>query len=163
MRKLIWLALFYVMVSHAESITKPIDGQIGFDSMDAAASEALENCSKISDKKEYGGVILEMNGRYYYTSFISGSDKEIGSFKIALWKGSKVVGLYHTHPIGFNSDIFSSEDVKFADEKNWTSYVGVLGNHLRIIRYVPGKTAKVIKRHLMSEGAVSDGESVSAT
>jgi len=161
MKRFIWLLMIHSVFSHAESITKPIDGQTGFVTMDEAGTKALEDCSKISDKKEYAGVILEFNGKYYYTSFISGSEKEIGSFKILLWKGSKVVGLFHTHPSGFHSDIFSSADVKFADEKNWVSYVAVLGEgHPTIIKYVPGKTSKSIRRDLMSEGPISEGESV---
>jgi proteasome lid subunit RPN8/RPN11 len=165
MNKIMILALLFIRVAFAaDPLTQPIPNQNGFDTMDMAATEALKECIKLSTKFEYGGVILEWNGKFYFTNPItSKSDKEIGTFRIAFYKGSKVVGLYHTHPPGFNSDIFSSSDVKFADDKSWVSYIAVINeSKSRVLRYTPGKTSKEIKHHLITEGEVSDGDPVSA-
>jgi len=163
--KRLWLLTFLyvgIVLGDELPITSPIRDQFGFETMDEAASAAVNNILTVSKELEYAGVIWERSGRYYFTNPITtGSDGDVGSFKIALYPNSKIVALYHTHPMMPHNDVFSSADVKFADDTKWTSYVGVITNTSHIvIRYVPGKTKKSFLKDVPAAGTVSEGEFV---
>ena len=75
--------------------------QGGYNCPDEAAKVALgsANPKSIRLNKEYGGLIYEKGGKFFYTIPVAG---KANSFKLALARpqlpnGAKVVGDYHTH------------------------------------------------------------------
>ena len=75
--------------------------QIGYACADSAAKAALNsaNPKSIRLNKEYGGLIYQKGGKYFYTVPIPGTENR---FKPSLARGlvprgAKIVGDYHTH------------------------------------------------------------------
>lgn len=96
----------------------------------------LEHVNKrsIRANREFGGFILEKEGKYYSTRPVKGNKTSFkpSSAKHKIPNGFKVVGDYHTHGadiIGYDNNVFSIADKKINDSarvnnSNHTSYLG---------------------------------------
>lgn len=100
---------------------------------DEAAEAVLKNANRRSIKKnmEFGGLIYELNGKFYPTRPIMGTKTSFkpSNAKHMVPKDAKIVGDYHTHgaeEIGYNSNEFSSADKRAHSyaPAGHTSYLG---------------------------------------
>jgi hypothetical protein len=132
-----------------------------FDTLDAAALAAEAAAMPLSDHFEYGGVLIERAGRYYYTLPVtSGSNKEL-ALRFSLPGDVKLAASFHTHPkYGDCDNYFSPTDVDAATRMRLPSYIGALIDG-SIHRFVPGRTRTVSRAASMGCVGGSAGESVS--
>jgi len=85
---------------------------------------------------EYGGVVVERGGRYFYTAPVTAHRGTELAFRILIPKDAHVVGMYHTHPRGriYLGDVdalayFSSNDIAIARSLGVVSYIAEECDH----------------------------------
>jgi len=108
-----------------------------FQSSDEAAKYALNSVT--DPTYELGGVVFQDPQGLYTTSEPVGN-KRTGKFEatVRIPKGSKAVGLFHTHPGDPSlSETFSSDDVHVADTLKMLSYIRAMESG-QIKKYEPG-------------------------
>lgn len=145
-------------------VSGPIQGQTGFDTMDAAAIAAEEMVVHKTISVEQAGAIYELGGKFYFTAPASNEGGDYFHVAVQFPVGAKFVGLYHDHPYAENNDMFSFPDVLTANQLHVTSYIAVIreGGKSHILKYVPGVTATFkwtngLDNTLESSGLVSRG------
>lgn len=142
-----------------------------FPTLEAAGKDAIEyiNQTSINDNLEYGGTIyIDPNdGQYYATTPVKGDEDGVDPFLSSPPSGIQPVGDYHTHanysiidplkgivPTGdpknddFNSDKWSSEDIKGVDQdakgkKEYKSYLGTPSGNCYEYNPITGKKKRV--------------------
>jgi proteasome lid subunit RPN8/RPN11 len=126
-------------------IPTPID-TLPFDTLDQAAVAAEQACEKISFDSgyEFGGVLLERDGKYYYTIASTSKDPTHFEIRAAFPSTYKLAGLYHTHP-GTDADSrwFSPEDVRVAGVLRVPSYIGVQFENGAVRRFTTGMHTEI--------------------
>lgn len=127
-------------------ISKPDKAQIGFDTMDEAAKAAESVAMPESTDYEYGGGIYEKDGKFFYTIAVTTKDSRSVDYSVALYLGSHMVGVYHTHPDSSPfADQLSSSDLQTAKKMHMVMYVGVVKkNH--VIKFDPASDVPVVAR-----------------
>jgi hypothetical protein len=156
------LGLFFISDSFAGTLplSKFDFDQVGFDTENDAAQAAVSESVKMSRSFEYAGAIIQRDGKFYYTTPVTDNCRtEVEGYRIVKPKGSLVVALFHTHPkspslADDNSEVFSSADVKTAQDMHVDSFVGVMKNDT-IIKYVPGAD-RVSQMHLSGANGFTD-------
>lgn len=109
-----------------------------YSSADEAAKAAEAAAMPLSRVYEFGGVIVERNGRFFYTTpTTSGRTGEV-KIRALIPVGARLAGLYHTHPGDSCGEFFSTEDVSTAMQMKLPSYIGVLSDG-SVRRFVPGQ------------------------
>lgn len=103
------------------------------------AVRAALNASSVHYRSEYGGIIYELNHRYYYTRPVTLEESSEVRFKVEIVRTAHLVALYHTHPPGALSSLFSECDIEIADQLHVPSYILVLDKG-QIKSFVPGVT-----------------------
>ena len=93
-----------------------------FTSVDQAAENALADANRHIGV-EYGGVIYEIAGKFYYSDPVTTNDNQAVTFRIRLQHDAHIVALFHTHPKGQNNDQFSECDIKMARTLKVPSYI----------------------------------------
>jgi proteasome lid subunit RPN8/RPN11 len=147
-----WISLWFLFAFNyctapiyaADLPTSRQEETIPYQTLDQAAKAALNVAMPLSkaDQTEYGGIIVELNGAFFYTSAVTTSESTALNFKAAFKHGAHFVGLYHTHPGNLDcSNYFSAPDVEIAEKFDITSYIGVVGPNT-IRRFIAGKTKK---------------------
>lgn len=146
-------------------IPTPID-TLAYDTLDQCAIAAEQATEQISFHSgyEFGGVLLEKDGKFYYT--IAGTSKQPTHFELRVGFPSTyhMVGLYHTHPQGTEGETsrwFSVEDVRVAKTLRVPSYIGVEYEQGAVRRYIPNvtRTGPEMNAHY-SRGQIALGEIV---
>jgi hypothetical protein len=122
-----------------------------FDTLDQAALAAEHACESMSfhSGNEFGGVLLERDGRYVYSLAQTSGMPSHFELRASFTSEYKLVGLYHTHPQGFDGEVtrwFSVEDVRVANTLKVPSYIGVEYEHGDVRKFTPGKTATTTER-----------------
>lgn len=124
-------------------------------SLEEAAISALRLSVKKSVRVEYGGCLFRKTTAdvkaFYFTEPATNHSPEDFAITCELPSGAKLVGLYHTHPLGSIPGI-STNDIDVAKKLNVTSFVAFIDQGT-IMSYVPGKTRV--------RGRVADGDFVS--
>lgn len=111
-----------------------------FEDADASAHAVLSGLG--DDSQEQAGVILvSPDGRYHYTTPTTSHQHDNFEVRVALQKGWKIAGIYHTHP-GKDDDgqVFSPQDLEMAAKLNVPSYIRFLKDG-SIRKYIPGQTS----------------------
>lgn len=122
----------------ASPVSSPVLGEVGSPNLDTAATAALQAATKVSTSVEEAGALYELNGLFYYTSPASNAADAQFNIRIAFPQGAKLIGLYHTHPAAPNNDMFSPNDLDIANSMHVTSYIAVMGQNIKVLRYTPG-------------------------
>jgi hypothetical protein len=114
-----------------------------FDSLDAAAIAAEQACEQISFHSgyEFGGVILERGGRFYYTIAQTSKKTNHLDLRASFTSDYHFAAIYHTHPGTHETDRwFSTADVQAANAHRVVSYIGVQFEQGAVRRYTPNVT-----------------------
>ena len=109
------------------------NNRTGYDTQDQAAAGALGNSNgaSIKQNKEYEGLIYKgKDGRYHYTGPAGGTDQSADPHAAKAPRGSRVVGVYHTHGdysiAGPNGEAIRTHD-PHRDDFNSDHFSGVHG------------------------------------
>ena len=150
MTKLILSTIVIVEIGFASSIcfaAKPLSKfnsniSKAESSVDKAATLALRLSVKKSTSIEYGGCLFkktkdDLNAFYFTEPATNGSPDEF-AITCELPSGSKLVGLYHTHPRGSELGI-STNDIDVAKKLKVISFVAFIDQE-KIMSFTPGKT-----------------------
>ena len=136
-----------------------------FDTLDQAAVAAEQACEKISFDSgyEFGGVLLERDGKYYYTIASTSKDPTHFEIRAAFPSTYNLAGLYHSHP-GTNADSrwFSPEDVRVAGVLRVPSYIGVQFENGAVRRFTTGMHTEIEPNANYKQGRIALGEIVNA-
>jgi hypothetical protein len=112
-----------------------------YDSMDAAAvaaEQATEPASFLSGY-EYGGLLLEKNGKFFYTAATTSHSTTSCNLGAAFTSDYKFVALWHTHPGQHEtSRWFSDADTAAATRLKVVSYIGIEFEKGAVRKFVPG-------------------------
>jgi hypothetical protein len=130
--------VFCAKIAFAAELT-PISDVVS-DTQDAAAKAALAIALPLSRTNEFGGVILQKDGKFYFTVPYTIHDTAHFQITARFTSDYKFVAIYHTHP-GYNSEsrVFSGDDVDVATRLHKISYIGLVqDNTVRV--FVPGVT-----------------------
>ena len=134
---------------------------VAYDTLDNAAVAAEQSCEDMSwhSGYEFGGVLLERDGKFYYSiAQTSRNDVHI-DIRFSFTTDYHFVGLYHTHPGNKGEEYtrwFSDADTRAADVHHVPSYIGIQYEHGAVRKYIPGFT-----RHENGlEGHIALGEVV---
>jgi hypothetical protein len=116
-----------------------------FDTLDAAALAAEHACESMSfhSGNEFGGVLLERDGKYVYSIAQTSGLAAHLDIRASFTSEYRLVGLYHTHPKGFDGEVtrwFSVEDVRVATTLRVPSYIGIEYEHGDVRKFIPGAT-----------------------
>src|SRR5687767_13448831 len=65
--------------------------------LDEAARAALALAMPLSKQVEHGGVVLELNGRFCFTTPEGGTETEV-LYRVVMPEGVNIAAIYHTHP-----------------------------------------------------------------
>jgi len=143
-------------------IPTPID-TLPFDTLDQAAVAAEQACEKISFDSgyEFGGVLLERDGKYYYTIATTSKLPDHFEIRAAFPSTYKLAGLYHSHP-GTDADSrwFSPEDVRVAGVLRVPSYIGVQFENGAVRRFTTGMHTEIEPNANYKQGRIALGEIV---
>ena len=100
------------------------------------------NPRSIEQNVEYFFLIYKKGGTYYSTTpATSGlkdgvAEDQIKAAKSSVPTGAKVTAFAHTHGKdigGYNSELFSREDITFARSNEWNSYLATPGSQIVIL------------------------------
>jgi len=126
----------------------------GETSLEDAAISALRLSVRKSVRIEYGGCLFRQTTAditaFYFTEPATNHSPDDFAITCELPSGAKLVGIYHTHPLGSIPGI-STNDIDVAKKLNVTSFVAFIDQGT-IMSYVPGKTRV--------RGRVADGDYV---
>ncbi len=99
---------------------------VAYAAQNDAAVAALRVALPESGEHEFGGIIVELGGAFYYTDPVSNGDDGDIAFKAVLSAGSRFMAIYHTHPsMKRDARLFSPHDVDEARRLGVDSYIGV--------------------------------------
>ena len=125
-------------------------------SVDDAAHAALLVAMPVSQSHEHGGVVLESEGVYYFTTPVTNGRTGEIAFAVLLPSTHRIAGIYHTHPDENEDSVkFSANDVAQAKARGARSYIGVMRD--RSIRVFDPKTMST-QRFIRSGSMLSRGE-----
>ena len=108
-----------------------INERATYDSMDEAAIAALVAISRPFSKYEFGGMIVERDGRFYFTVAVSSHSVDSVTFRMLKEPEENVVAVYHTHPIPETMTYdnasyamrFSPADAEYVRASGYVSYI----------------------------------------
>ena len=132
---------------------------VAYDTLDSAAVAAEQSCEDMSwhSGYEFGGVLLERDGKFYYSIAQTSRNNAHIEIRYSFTTDYNFVGLYHTHP--GNKEYarwFSDADTRTADVHHVVSYIGIEYEQGAVRKYIPGVT-----RHENGlEGYIALGEVV---
>lgn len=111
----------------------------GYKTVDEAIIAAMEQAIPLSKDYEYGGVIYKYKGAFYFTAPGTSKSNRHVNITARFPKGSKLLALYHTHPPGDESDLFSGNDVTTSQKLKLPYYMGSYADG-SIKVFTPGKS-----------------------
>jgi hypothetical protein len=105
-----------------------------FPTADEAAIAALSVALKRKPTVEWGGFVFQLrDGGYVYSEPVSSDRREICGYRGEAPAGSRLAGIYHTHPQHEADDYFSTRDIATAARMGVKTYIGVVsGRHIRM-------------------------------
>lgn len=100
-----------------------------FISAEDAAIAGLREAMPRSRRYEYGGAVLERDGRFYFTAPVTNRRRAHIAFSVVVPARHRIAAIFHTHPDhDTEGEKFSTNDVSQAKELNVVSYLGVLAD-----------------------------------
>jgi proteasome lid subunit RPN8/RPN11 len=93
---------------------------------EAAAIAALKVAAPLSREYEYGGAVLKTPDGYVYTAPVTTRESSAVRYRIELPASGSLAAVYHTHPDGGESKLFSPEDVRQSKALGLPSYIAAL-------------------------------------
>jgi hypothetical protein len=108
-----------------------VNERVSYDSIDEAAIAALTAVSHPFSRYEFGGMIVERDGRFYFTEAVSTHSVDSVTFRKVKVAYEKVVAVYHTHPIPASmlydsaslAMRFSPADAEYVKASGFISYI----------------------------------------
>lgn len=102
----------------------------GYETIDAAAAAglALASLATQEDHEYAGGIYKRQDGSYCYTVPVSNGSDENFRIQVQIPTGSKLAGLYHTHPAFPESDQFSESDINVAKAMHLPSFIKIIAS-----------------------------------
>lgn len=131
---LAFLALLFSSQANASGFVAALSGVDascqGYETIDAAAAAGLALASATGQEDhEYAGVIYRrLDGSYCYTVPVSNGSDENFRIQVQIPTGSKLAGLYHTHPAFPESDQFSESDINVAKAMHLPSFIKIIAS-----------------------------------
>jgi hypothetical protein len=146
------LAAAPAMASPASLLTEVVP----YETLNDAAKAAEAVAMPLSKVYEYGGVLVERNGKFFFTDPVTSG--RVGEIKVRalIPAGSHLAALYHTHPGNGCGRLFSREDVETATGMRLPSYIGAVADG-SVRLFAPGMP----KTPSVCHGAFSAGEVIS--
>lgn len=131
-------------LAHANPASAIVDTSVAFETIEAAATAGEIAALSASRVKEFAGVIVQTDGKYYISLPVSSGQEGHFQLAIKLTATQHMVALYHSHPSnndadGIKSQQFSSDDVAVAKSLKVISYIGVQYDHT-LRAFTPGQT-----------------------
>lgn len=118
-----------------------------YESVEEAAIAALALALPLSEKYEFGGVIFEIAGRYYYTHPVTSRRHDECTYDAEAPEGARLAALYHTHTPHDMAGYFSSADVAMAVRHGVKSYVGLFSKgEIRVFDPTTMRASYVFKK-----------------
>jgi len=101
---------------------------------DEAAVAALAIALEMKPTVEWGGFVFQLrDGGYVFSEPVTSERREVCGYRGAAPAGSRLVGIYHTHPQHEADDFFSTRDIATAERIGVKTYLGVVsGRHIRM-------------------------------
>jgi hypothetical protein len=113
----------------------------GYDDPDKAVIAGLSMAKGSgSSEIEFGGAIVKIGDNYWFTEPVTQGLTHDFAANIIMPEGGTLAGIYHTHPKGSLSNIFSPHDVVTSHGLNVKSYIGIHQNSS--IRYYDPSSMK---------------------
>jgi proteasome lid subunit RPN8/RPN11 len=97
-----------------------------YDALQDAAVAALRAAAAQSEKFEYAGALVRSDAGYFYTDAVTAHGEADIRYGVRVPEGFTLAGIYHTHPSGDGSILFSPTDVRQARSLGLPSFIGVL-------------------------------------
>jgi hypothetical protein len=130
-------AAFAVLCGLCEAGSLPVSRVIDspvFATDDEAAVAALAIALEMKPTVEWGGFVFQLrDGGYVFSEPVTSERREVCGYRGEAPAGSRLVGIYHTHPQHEADDFFSTRDVATAARIGVKTYIGVVsGRHIRM-------------------------------
>lgn len=130
------LSMGWITTSNAQCSVTVLGAE--FSSIDAAVFMAFADIYGHEVDAEYGGAIIEINGKFHYTAPVTELSEEHVNICGGLLDGWKLAALYHTH---LGVPLFSKTDKFNAQKDHIPSYLGTMrpaeGRYYILSRYDP--------------------------
>src|SRR5262245_59477351 len=114
-------------------------------SYDSAQDAAIAGLRSINDSTaEFGGGVLynPATQKYAYTLPVGSGNGEHFAARVQVPQGWQLQALYHTHPKGPESTVFSADDVDMAGQLKMPSYILPLQDN-KVRKFDPASSAIV--------------------
>jgi hypothetical protein len=129
------------------------------DTLDDAVRAALEVAMPLTRRAEFGGLILELEGRYCYTTPVTSYQFHEVRFHAEVPASARIAALFHTHLRHDGARWFSEADIATAVRFGVRSYIGIVDRgEVRV--FDPARMQGKRTVLLPQCGAVSRGELV---
>ena len=113
----------------------------GYNTPEEAATAGLQLAKELGlNSAEYGGGILKVGNGHFFTEPVTQGEGYSFNADIVVPKGADLVATFHTHPKGLLSNIFSADDVNYAEGSGYKSFIGIHSN--KSIRYYDPSTMR---------------------
>ncbi|HEY8508571.1 MAG TPA: DUF4329 domain-containing protein [Steroidobacteraceae bacterium] len=151
---MLWIA---APVNASRALAVIVDSP-AYESVEEAVIAALAIALPLSRKHEFGGVIFEIAGRYYYTHPVTSHRHDECIYDAEAPAGARLAALYHTHTPHDMAGYFSAADVATAVRHGVKSYVGLFSKReIRVFDPATMRASYVFKKEhfgRISRGAV---------
>jgi|GEM_PF-2339962 len=94
--------------------------------LEDAAVAALRAAAAQSGEFEYAGALVRSDAGFFYTDAVTAHDDSKVRYAVRVPEGFALAGIYHTHPSGDGSRVFSPTDVQQAKSLGLPSFIGVM-------------------------------------
>jgi proteasome lid subunit RPN8/RPN11 len=112
---------------------------LAYDALEDAAVAALRSAAAQSEKFEYAGALVRSDAGFFFTEAVTARDEANIRYAIRVPQGFALAGIYHTHPSGDGSEVFSPTDVQQAKSLGLPSFIGVMDDD-SVREFEPGMT-----------------------
>lgn len=142
MKTKILLALVLLIASCTKSqapLTASVDYTRKFSSVDQCGVAMTAIALSETSNYEFGGFcIIGGDGGIYASDPITSKSTDTIQYHALIPQGSKLAAVYHTHPSGEYTDVYSDIDVKTASALKVPSYLGIVDDKT-VRRFVAGE------------------------
>lgn len=130
--------------------------QKGYDTPKEAVIAALKEAIPKSSQFEHAGALYEKDGKFFFTEPKSNGENDSVKVKVRFPKGAKLVALYHTHPDGRRSEVFSPNDIAIATQLDIPYFMGHVNGTVRVFKPGVSEVTKMRGRRLRAP-VISEG------
>lgn len=164
MKKVIFLFLAAMLASCSSSSSKLpkvyVDFKTSFNTIDDCGKTMTEIALIKTQDTEFGGFCVKDKNtdKFYSSDPFDSKDTDSINYDAMIPSGYTLAAIYHTHPSGAFSFVYSDVDVKVATNLKVPSYLGVVdGRTIRRFTYGVDQTKWCFDSALNQEFECADG------